>query len=136
MFASTCQRYTAALALVFALAACQSTPQPEPRASPSPSTSPTPLEAPVPQPVVERHGDPPGTAHPAIWPMLRSPLAPDPELEDAVSAILEKMTLEEKVGQVLQPSITAITPEEAKTYHIGSVLNGGGGWPGDVRKAK
>ena len=39
------------------------------------------------------------------------------------------MTVEEKVGQLLQPEIMNITPEEVKQYHIGSVLNGGNGRP-------
>ena len=44
--------------------------------------------------------------------------------------LLSGMTLEEKVGQMTQPEITAITPAEVGQYHIGSVLNGGGAWPG------
>jgi len=77
----------------------------------------------------------PGAVHPEIWPALQNPVPQDPDLERAVELLVGKMTLEEKVGQVLQPSIVNITPEDVKTYHIGSVLNGGGGWPGDVRKA-
>ena len=34
-----------------------------------------------------------------------------------------------------QPEITAITPEEVEQYHIGSVLNGGGAWPGGNKHA-
>lgn len=45
------------------------------------------------------------------------------------------MTVAQKVGQVIQPSITTITPANVRTYGFGSVLKGGGGWPGDVRKA-
>ena len=76
-----------------------------------------------------------GTAHPAMWPAVQSAVPRDARIESAVDAILSRMSLEEKVGQVMQPSITAIKPEDVKTYHIGSILNGGGGWPGDVRKA-
>jgi len=39
------------------------------------------------------------------------------------------MTLEEKVGQMVQAETAFITPEEVKTYFIGSVLSGGGTWP-------
>ncbi|MCA1732387.1 MAG: glycoside hydrolase family 3 protein, partial [Acidobacteria bacterium] len=56
-------------------------------------------------------------------------------MERAIDDLLRRMTLEEKVGQVIQPSITTITPEDVRTYKFGSVLNGGGGWPGDIRQA-
>lgn len=78
----------------------------------------------------------PGTVHPEIWPALQSPVPRDAEIDNAVEELLGKMTLEEKAGQVIQASITSVTPDDVKTYHLGSVLNGGGGWPGDVRKAR
>lgn len=78
----------------------------------------------------------PGTVHPEIWPALQSPVPRDPEIDNAVEELLARMTLEEKAGQVIQASITSVTPDDVKTYHLGSVLNGGGGWPGDVRKAR
>src|SRR5438128_4377445 len=75
------------------------------------------------------------TVHPGLWP-ARKPPAGDARLEAAIDKLLRSMTLEEKVGQIIQPSIINITPDEVRAFHIGSVLNGGGGWPGDVRKAK
>ena len=75
------------------------------------------------------------TVHPEIWPAGKPPHR-DAKIEQAIDELLQTMTVEEKVGQVIQPSITSITPQEVRDYHIGSVLNGGGGWPGDVRKAK
>ena len=39
------------------------------------------------------------------------------------------MTLEEKVGQVVQGDIASLTPEDVKRYHLGSVLNGGNSAP-------
>lgn len=45
--------------------------------------------------------------------------------EKTASAILAKMTIEEKVGQVIQGDISSVTPEDAKNYNLGSVLNGG-----------
>ena len=79
--------------------------------------------------------DPPGTVHVEVWPTAASPLPPDPALEAAVEELLGRLTLEELVGQVIQASIQHVTPEEAAAWHLGSVLNGGGGWPGDVRSA-
>ena len=39
------------------------------------------------------------------------------------------MTLEEKVGQLVQADIDSVTPAEVKKYHLGSVLNGGNSGP-------
>ena len=44
-------------------------------------------------------------------------------------AILKKMTLEQKVGQVIMPEINSVSPEQAKKFHLGTILNGGGGFP-------
>jgi beta-glucosidase len=76
------------------------------------------------------------TVHPESWPAAQLPLARDARIERRAEAILSRMSLEEKAGQVIQGSIIHVKPEDVKTYHLGSVLNGGGGWPGDVRKAK
>ena len=51
------------------------------------------------------------------------------KIEQRVSELLAKMTLQQKVGQMLQPEIRSITPEQVKQYHIGSILNGGGAFP-------
>ena len=39
------------------------------------------------------------------------------------------MTLAQKIGQMTQPDVRYISPEEVTQYYIGSVLNGGGAWP-------
>ncbi|MGR5542817.1 hypothetical protein ACPV5V_30140, partial [Vibrio campbellii] len=57
------------------------------------------------------------------------------EIEKKIEDILSQMTLEEKVGQMVQPEIREITVEELKAYKIGSVLNGGGAWPDGNRYA-
>lgn len=72
----------------------------------------------------------PSGVHPEDWPRLESPIPPDAELEDAVNALLETMSVEDKVGQVIQPEINSVTPDDVREYRLGSVLNGGGGWPG------
>ena len=53
----------------------------------------------------------------------------DPAQEAAIHAIVSRMTLAQKVGQMTQPEIRAITPAEVRQYAIGAVLNGGGAWP-------
>ena len=59
----------------------------------------------------------------------------DPAREAAIRAIVARMTLAQKVGQMTQPDIRAITPAEVRQYAIGSVLNGGGAWPRNDRHA-
>lgn len=63
------------------------------------------------------------------WPVLTSPVAEDAGLEARIDSLLSRMTLEEKVGQMVQAEIQGVTPEDVRRYHIGSVLNGGGSWP-------
>jgi beta-glucosidase len=77
----------------------------------------------------------PAAVHPADWPAVDSPLPADPELEAAVGALLAEMSVEEKVGQLIQAEIQHVTPDEVRRYRLGSVLNGGGSWPGGQRNA-
>ena len=46
-----------------------------------------------------------------------------------INNIVENMTLEQKVGQIIMPEINSVTPEQAKRFHFGTILNGGGGFP-------
>ena len=46
-----------------------------------------------------------------------------------VEALLSRMTLAEKIGQMTQVEKGSITPAEVKLFLIGSVLSGGGGSP-------
>ena len=69
------------------------------------------------------------------WPRVHSRIKDDRSVEARVRQMLSKLSLEEKVGQMTQPEISAITPAEVRQYHIGSVLNGGGSWPGADKHA-
>ncbi len=51
------------------------------------------------------------------------------EPSEKVQQLLDSMTLEQKVGQMLQPDTRSITPEEVAEYYIGSILSGGGASP-------
>ncbi|MCA8901258.1 MAG: glycoside hydrolase family 3 C-terminal domain-containing protein [Hyphomonas sp.] len=64
------------------------------------------------------------------WPKLTVP-GLDPAIEARVDEIMSKMTLEQKVGQVVQADNTTVTPEDVKKYRLGSVLSGGNSAPGD-----
>ncbi len=67
---------------------------------------------------------------PADWPQPAWPFAQDDALESKVDALLASMTVEEKVGQIIQADIGSITPDELRKYRLGSVLAGGGSDPG------
>ena len=70
------------------------------------------------------------TAVPAPWPSAAaSAVSPDAALEARVRSIVAGMTLEQKVGQMTQPDVRSVTPDEVRRYYIGSILNGGGAWP-------
>lgn len=79
--------------------------------------------------------DPPGTAHPAIWPVHHDPAVPDAATERRVADLIARMTLAEKIGQMVQGDICCTTPEDVRRYHLGSVLNGGNSGPGGDDKA-
>lgn len=54
-------------------------------------------------------------------------------VDEKVEALLAKMTLEEKIGQMMQVDIKAFDSyEDVKKYYIGSVLSGGDSDPGDI----
>ncbi len=64
----------------------------------------------------------------ALWPRRTAPPL-DAAIEARISRIMAAMTLEQKIGQMTQAEIRSITPEQARRFHIGSILNGGGAWP-------
>ncbi|MEM1411938.1 MAG: glycoside hydrolase family 3 protein, partial [Pseudomonadota bacterium] len=68
--------------------------------------------------------------NPENWPRQATTLSRDPAMEARIEALMARMTLEEKIGQLIQADISAVTPAEAAEYHLGSVLNGGGSAPG------
>ncbi|HET7268185.1 MAG TPA: glycoside hydrolase family 3 N-terminal domain-containing protein, partial [Oleiagrimonas sp.] len=68
--------------------------------------------------------------HPELWPKAHWPLPADAALEHRVQALLAKMTVAEKVGQVIQADIESVTPAEVRQYHLGSILAGGNSKPG------
>lgn len=80
-------------------------------------------------------GEPPPAVHPARWPAAHWPLPVDAALEARVQGLLERMTVEEKVGQTIQADIGSVTPDDVRTYRLGSVLAGGNSKPGGVRTA-
>ncbi|WP_238884197.1 glycoside hydrolase family 3 N-terminal domain-containing protein [Clostridium sp. YIM B02551] len=56
-------------------------------------------------------------------------LNPRASVEDRVNDLMSKMTLDDKIGQMVQAERKTATPADVKTYKLGSVLSGGGSLP-------
>ena len=69
------------------------------------------------------------TVHPEQWPNGGSPLPTDPAIESRVHALLAKMSVADKVGQMIQADIKSVTPDDVRQYHLGSILAGGNSKP-------
>ncbi|MCW8093168.1 glycoside hydrolase family 3 protein [Alteromonas sp. ASW11-130] len=72
---------------------------------------------------------------PDFWPDTSFKKANHDRVEKRVAALLETMTLEQKVAQVIQPEIRDITVEDMRKYGFGSYLNGGGAFPNNDKHA-
>jgi beta-glucosidase len=66
---------------------------------------------------------------PSAWPRVRSPVATDPEIENRIDTLLSAMSIEDKVGQIIQADIGSVTPDDVREYRLGSVINGGNSAP-------
>ncbi len=66
----------------------------------------------------------------AAWPSVIWPLNRDAMIEARLDALMARMTVEEKVGQTVQGDIASITPDDIRTYRLGSILAGGNSDPG------
>jgi beta-glucosidase len=73
---------------------------------------------------------PANSVHPELWP-AGTPAPADAATEAFVQQLVRHMSLEEKVGQMIQADIASISPAELRTYRLGSILAGGGAAPGD-----
>ena len=72
---------------------------------------------------------------PAEWPRVE-PARQVPVVDEArLATIVARLTLREKIGQMTQAEIRSVTPEDVQRFSLGSVLNGGGAWPGMNRQA-
>ncbi|MBH0056572.1 glycoside hydrolase family 3 C-terminal domain-containing protein [Pseudoalteromonas sp. SWXJZ94C] len=70
-----------------------------------------------------------------IWPKLSIAVKKDPVIEAKIVDYLQKMTLDQKVAQMIQPEIRDITVEDMRKYGFGSYLNGGGAFPNGDKHA-
>lgn len=77
----------------------------------------------------------PTSGHPSSWPAVKWPFAHDAALEERVQSLLSRMSIEDKVGQVIQADIGSVTPADVRKYRLGSVLAGGNSKPGGGKLA-
>ena len=71
-----------------------------------------------------------------LWQKVASKVKTDSTLEAKINELMAQMSVEEKVGQIIQPEIRWVTAQDVKDFHIGSVLNGGGSVPNNNRHSK
>ncbi|PAX06747.1 glycoside hydrolase family 3 protein [Sphingomonas lenta] len=72
---------------------------------------------------------PRGEANPRAWPQARSQGLVDAATEAFVTRLMARMSLEEKIGQMIQADIGSIKPEDLRRYPLGSILAGGSSPP-------
>jgi beta-glucosidase len=76
----------------------------------------------------------PGQVHPLLWPYAHSTGLVTAARERRIAALLARMSLAEKVGQLIQADIEGIQPADLERYPLGSIIVGGDPAPnGDVR---
>ncbi len=66
-----------------------------------------------------------GTAHPDQWPSAGRRASLDPRSESAIDRLLGRMSLEEKVGQMIQADVSSVRPGDLREVPLGSILAGG-----------
>ena len=77
-----------------------------------------------------------GAANTSVaWPAVQSAVARDPAIEARVATLLGQLTLEQKIAQMVQADIRYVTPDDVRKYRLGSILNGGGAFPGNNKHA-
>ena len=76
---------------------------------------------------------------PSRWPARPSPFdranPAEAAITEAVAKRLERMSAEQKVGQMIQAEIANVTPDDAGRFGLGAILNGGGSFPGGNKHA-
>ncbi|GBF57932.1 beta-glucosidase BoGH3B [Candidatus Phycosocius bacilliformis] len=60
----------------------------------------------------------------------------DDQVEARITEIISKMSVEQKVAQLIMPDISTITPEDVAKYRFGTILNGGNSGPYGNERAK
>ena len=76
--------------------------------------------------------------HPEKWPQPPQPRLANDAIEARVDELLKTLSIEEKVGQIIQADVASVTADDVRKYRLGSVLNGGNSGPNgnDLAPAK
>jgi beta-glucosidase len=73
----------------------------------------------------------PASVRPEIWPQVSLPALDDTAIEPRLNELLGALSVEEKVGQIIQADVGSVTADDVRRYRLGSVLNGGNSAPGN-----
>jgi beta-glucosidase len=71
------------------------------------------------------------SVHAKLWASTAHAAVNAAAVDPFVERLLSQLSLEEKVGQMIQADIAFITPAELRQYKLGSILAGGNAAPGD-----
>src|ERR1700692_2674984 len=74
---------------------------------------------------------PDSSVHPNLWPDAPPAARATDQTDRFVDRLLRQLSLEEKVGQMIQADIASISPAELRQYKLGSILAGGNAAPGN-----
>src|SRR5260221_6028245 len=74
---------------------------------------------------------PDSSVHPNLWPDAAPAAHATDQADHFVERLLPQLSLEEKVGQMIQADIASISPAELRQYRLGSILAGGNAAPGN-----
>ena len=126
-FSSNTLRKLAILCFLMTLVACQAAPTPVAPALPVTSTQVAPAMAVAPTHVAPAL--PAASTQAVSTPTSAAPFYKDARrpVEKRVEDLLARMTLDEKIGQMIQIEHPYIAPADVRKYFIGSVLTGGNG---------
>jgi len=73
--------------------------------------------------------------HPALWPAVKPPPLVDAVTEARIAGLVGALSVEEKVGQIIQTDIGSVSPEDLREYPLGSILAGGNSGPYNDERA-
>lgn len=73
--------------------------------------------------------------NPERWPQLQLQVQRSMQMEADIASLVDSMTVEQKVAQMIQPEIRDVTVEDMRRYGFGSYLNGGGAYPKNDKRA-
>lgn len=67
--------------------------------------------------------------NPENWPQPPAPAIDDRALQARLDELIASLSVEEKVGQIIQADLCCVTPEDVREYRLGSILVGGNSGP-------